>query len=146
MNAIERWSPFQELETVRNNMYKMFDRWFDEGFEHSPSVFSPAVDLVQTEDGYELHANMPGYKPEEIEINIEGDMLTLRAKCEQSEEKKEKNYVYHERRSGSFYRSMRLPEPIDPEKTEAKMESGVLTLSLPRLAQKEVHKIEVKTK
>ncbi|NWJ45900.1 MAG: Hsp20/alpha crystallin family protein [Chloroflexi bacterium] len=146
MNAIERWNPFQELETMRENVYKVFDRWFDEGFDRSPVVFSPAIDLVQTENGYELHANMPGYKPEEIEINLEGDLLTLRAKHEESEEKKDKNYVYRERRSGSFYRSMRLPEPIDTTKAEAKMESGVLTLSLPRLGQKEVHKIEIKAK
>jgi HSP20 family protein len=142
MNAIERWNPFQELETMRNWM----DRWFDEGFgRNAPAMFTPAVDLVQTETGYELHANLPGFKPEEVDINVEKDTVTIKAKHEEQQEKTEKNYLYRERRSGTFYRSFRLPEVVDAEKAEAKIDNGVVVLTLPRLAQAQGRKLEIKT-
>jgi HSP20 family protein len=145
MTTIERWNPFQEIETMRNWM----DRWMDNGFTRTtnnmPSTFSPAVDIVQTETGYELHANLPGYQPEEIEVKVDRDTVTLKAQHEEKVEKNEDNYIYRERRSGSFYRSLRLPETIDGEKVEAHIENGVLKLTLPRLAQAQSRKVEVKT-
>jgi HSP20 family protein len=143
MTAIERWNPFQEIEAMRNWM----DRWMDNGFPRTGSTitaFNPAVDIVQTENGYELHANLPGYKPEEIEVKVDRDTVTLKAQHEEKVEKNEDNYIYRERKSGSFYRSLRLPEAIDSEKVEAHIENGVLKLGLPRLAQAQSRKVEVK--
>lgn len=144
MRAIERWNPFQELETMRDWM----DRWMgrDEDFFRplSASMITPAVDLVETDKGYEMHASLPGFKPEEVDINLDKDMLTIKAQHEEKEEKKEKNYIYRERRSGSFYRTIRLPEQVDPEKVEAHVDKGILTVILPRLPQAQIHKIPVK--
>jgi len=141
MNSLERWNPFQEIETMRNLM----DRWFDEGVSRSaPTLFSPAVDLIQTETGYELHTNLPGFKPEEVDINIDRDTVTIRAKHEDKQEKNEKNYLHRERRTGVFYRSLRLPEPIDSEKSNAEINHGVLVLTLPKLAQAQTRKLQVK--
>jgi HSP20 family protein len=144
MSAIQRWNPFQEMESMRS----MMDRWFDDSFgrlgvAQGNQSYNPAVDLVQTENGYEVHANMPGYKPEEIDINVERDVVTLKAQHNEESEKKEANYIYRERRSGSFYRTFRLPDAVDADKAEAKMENGVLTLSLPRLAQTQTRKIQI---
>jgi HSP20 family protein len=147
MNSIERWNPFAELESMRSNMNRMFDRWFDEGFERAPAMFSPAVDLVEKEGGYELHANLPGFTDKEIDIQIEKDVVTIKAQHEeQKEEKKEGNFLYRERKLGSFYRSMRLPQLIDADKSEARMENGVLVLNLPKAPHPESRKIEVKVK
>jgi HSP20 family protein len=142
MPAIERWNPFQELETMRSVMDRWVDRWTDENVNRITTTFSPAVDVLETENGYELHANLPGFKPEEVELSIDRDTVTLRAQHEEKEEKK--HFLYRERRFGSFYRSLRLPEPIDSEKAEARVDNGVVTVTLPRLAQTQSRKLEIK--
>lgn len=145
--SMERWNPFRELETMRQTM----DRWFEDrglsnfGASTGSQVQSLAVDLHETENGYELTTAMPGVKPENIEINVDRDMVTLRGRTEQNEERQQGNYIYRERHSGSYQRSIRLPEPVNSEQVEATMADGVLKVSLPRLQQTIQRRIKVRS-
>lgn len=144
--SMERWNPFREMDAMRQAM----DRWFDDRFQggapgQQPHILSVALDVHETEDGYLLEASLPGIKAEDIDVNVEGETVTLRGQTQSTEERKEgKNYLYRERRSGSFYRSIRLPEPLDAERVEATLDHGVLKVKLPRLAQAKNRKIQVK--
>ncbi|HEX2913447.1 MAG TPA: Hsp20/alpha crystallin family protein [Chloroflexia bacterium] len=143
---IEKWNPFRELAARQNWMDRFMEEFFgDESLLPVRTATAPAVDLKETEKGYELHASMPGYKPEDIQIEINQDLVTLRGelKPEEHEEKKD-NYIYRERRTGSFYRQIRLPAPVDMNTTEAELKDGVLSIVMPKLTPTEVKRVEVK--
>jgi len=143
--SMERWNPFREIETMRQAM----DRWLDERGLNNVGPFSGnqaqsmAIDLNETENGYELTTALPGVKPENIEINVDRDLVTVRGRTDQNEERQQGNYIYRERHSGSYQRSIRLPEPVNSEQVEATMEDGVLKITLPRLQQTVQRRIKV---
>jgi len=148
--------------SFRKEMDRLFDR-FDTGFrmpslrrffETEPfgreeGVFGfgvPAVDVAEDEKSYTISAELPGLDEKNIEVALSGDLLTLKGEKRQEREEKEKNYYLSERSYGSFQRSFRLPDGVDPEKIAAKFAKGVLTVTLPKTeaAQKQQKKIEVK--
>jgi HSP20 family protein len=91
----------------------------------------PAVDVIR-EDGHVIvRAEVPGMKPEEIEVKVEGGLLTVSGTHEESTEKEEAEYVHRERRYGAFHRTLALPEGIDPKKIEASVSDGVLEVLIP---------------
>lgn len=143
---MERWNPFREIESMRQAM----DRWMDErgfnnlGFSSNSQNLSLAVDVHETENGYELTASLPGVKPEDVEISVNKDIVTVRGRTEQNEEGQQGNYIYRERHAGSFQRSVRLPDQVNSEQVEASLENGVLKVTLPRLQQATQRRIQVK--
>lgn len=147
--SMERWNPFREIESMRQAM----DRWMDErglnniGLPSSTSNqnLSLAVDVHETENGYELTASLPGVKPEDVDISVNRDVVTIRGRTEQNEERQQGNYIYRERHAGSFQRSVRLPDQVNSEQVEASLENGVLKVTLPRLQQASQRRIQVKS-
>jgi HSP20 family protein len=145
--SMERWNPFREIESMRQAM----DRWMDErGFNNlgnsaSNQNLSLAVDVHETENGYELNASLPGVKPEDVEISVNKDVVTIRGRTEQNEERQQGNYIYRERHAGSFQRAVRLPDQVNAEQVEASLEHGVLKVTLPRLQQATQRRIQVKS-
>ncbi len=145
--SMETWRPFKEVATFRD----MLDRFFEDPFEGRglervrPGVFGLPVDVVENEKGYELKASMPGFKPEDIQVEINQEVVTVKGEMKEEEhEEKRDNYVYKERRSGSFFRQVRLPAPVDNSKVEATLKDGILVLDLPKAAHVDTHKITVK--
>jgi len=144
--SMERWNPFRDFDNMRQAM----DRWVDERMpgnlmNQQNSMLSVALDVHETTQGYELEASLPGVRPEDIDINVERDTVTLRGQTRASSEQGDgKNFLYRERRSGSFFRTIRLPDAIDGEKVEASLENGVLRVQLPRLAQTSQRRIQVR--
>jgi len=136
---MERWNPFRDMDTFRQSM----DRWFDDRLpgnwinNQMGNNMNLALDVHETEQGYELEASLPGVKADDIDIEINRDQLTIKARTQSNEERRDesKNYLYRERRSGSFYRTIRLPDLVDSSKAEANLEHGILRVSLPRLDQ-----------
>jgi HSP20 family protein len=104
----------------------------------------PALDLSETDEKVEVRMDLPGIKPEEIDIQVNGNLLTVSG--ERKEEKEEKGKTFHriERRSGSFSRSVTLPCPVADEKVEARFDGGVLTISMPKAEEAKAHRIPVK--
>ena len=96
-----------------------------------PVRYAP-VDFIDEGDHYSIHAELPGFTRENVEVNINNDSMSIRAKKETEKEEKKKNYLHRERAYSSFERSVSFPEEVDPEKAEGKMNNGVLELKIPK--------------
>ncbi len=99
----------------------------------TPLVTRARLDVTERNGSYEVHAELPGAKKDDIEVEIDGACVSISAKTESHAEKKEGGTVlYSERRHESFARTFELPQAVDSEKASAKLEDGVLTLTLPK--------------
>ncbi len=105
------------------------------------------LDVAETEKSVEVTADLPGVLPENIDISLKEDMLTIKAETKAEKEDKNRNFHLHERSFGMFQRSIMLPTDVDPEKIDAHFDKGVLKISLPKLpeAKANVRKIAVKS-
>ena len=111
-----------------------------------PVRYAP-LDFIDEGDHYSIHAELPGFTKENVEVNINNDGMSIRAKKETEKEDKKKNYLHRERAYSSFERSVSFPEEVDPAKAEGKMNSGVLELKIPKKEPKpetKTRKIELK--
>ena len=100
-------------------------------FDLLPVKYAP-LDLIDEGDHYSIHAELPGFTRENVEVSINNDGLSIRAKKEVEKEDKKKNYLHRERAFSSFERSVSFPEEVDPSKAEGKMNNGVLELTVPK--------------
>lgn len=134
MSGLIRWEPMRELAAMRN----MMDRMFNESFGAVPSqwsrseTFGLALDVAEEEDTFVVKASIPGVKPEDIDITLTENVLTIKGETKEDQEIKEERYHLRERRFGSFMRSVALPSAVDSNKIEADYDNGVLTLRLPK--------------
>jgi HSP20 family protein len=98
------------------------------------TVLRPRIEVVERDDSYEVRADLPGVRKNDIEIDVDGTELSLRARITQETEKKDgEKLIYSERSHTAFERSFELPQAVDPTRTSARFEDGVLTLTLPKL-------------
>jgi HSP20 family protein len=97
----------------------------------SPVRYAP-VDIIDEGDHYVVHAELPGFTKEDVDVQINSDGMSIVAKKEMKKEDKKKNYLHHERMYSSYERSVSFPEEIDPSKAEGKMNNGVLELKVPK--------------
>ena len=125
-----------------------WDRLFEPFFDVAPmrSNRVPAIDVKETENAYSLEAELPGITDKDIELKLEGNMLTLSTKKEEKKEEKTDNYLLKERKSYSFTRSFVVPEDVDAEKISAEFKNGLLTLSLPKSEKAKPKMLEIKVK
>jgi HSP20 family protein len=107
-------------------------------------MLRPAVDILEEEDAIVLKAELPGVKPEDVDITIENGMLTISGERRLESEEKRENYHRVESSYGSFSRSFALPDRVDPSSIEASMASGILNLRIAKRAEAQPRKIEVK--
>jgi len=149
MTQLTRWEPFRDLVSLREAM----DRLFEEsvvrpgGAALAPrAVGALAVDVYETDEDVVVKTSVPGVDPEELDISITGDTLTIKGETRAEEEVEEENYVYRERRYGAFSRSMTIPSSVKADEADAEFEDGVLTLRLPKAEEVKPKTIKVKTK
>ena len=130
MSSLMRWNANRNALT----MSEALDRLFDEAFvmPHNGNFSSPNIDLVENEDNLVVKAEIPGFKPENVDIRVEGNLLSLRGEYHEESEKKEGQYHYKERRQNSFNRSIPLPVEVNAEQATAEFDNGVLTVTLPK--------------
>lgn len=134
MTTISRWDPFAEMNRLHDQLFGRVAR--EEGFK-------PAIDIHEDEDAYSVDVEVPGLKPEDIHVDVEKNILTVRGERRLSREDKKDGYRRVERFYGSFTRSFTLPETVDAEAIEAKTADGVLTLKLPKRPAPGARKISV---
>lgn len=143
-----RWEPSGGLTSLRQAM----DRLFEDAFIHPsrllPEIIGqePALDVYQTDKDIVIKASLPGVKPEEVEVSVTGDMLTIKGEHKEESEEKKANYFRKELRYGNFQRSVELPFPVKSDKAEASYENGVLTITLPKVEEVKPKQIKIKTK
>jgi HSP20 family protein len=124
------------------------DRMFDSFFSDVPRNLSvnPAVDIRENEGGYSMEVELPGMTDKDVEVKVEGNLLTISSKKKEEKEEKKKDYVMKERRSYSFCRSFVLPENTDSEKISAEFKNGLLTLNVPKTEAAKPKLLEIKVK
>jgi len=147
-----RTKPEQRAIRTRDYENGIFDDLFGDFLSSLPSTslysssdldISPRVDISENDNSYLLEAELPGLKENEIDVKIDNNILTIKGRKEKVSEEKNKNYYLKERYSGSFQRSISLPNNIDEEGIDANFENGILRIEIPKKNQKTVKKIEI---
>jgi HSP20 family protein len=125
--TLTEWRPFADFAELRNRLDEVF-REIGNGERRG---WAPSIDLVREKDRYVLRADVPGIKPDEINIEVDEGVLTISGEHKEEKEEKDEDYVRRERRYGSFSRSMTLPKGVEPDDIEATSKDGVLEVVIP---------------
>lgn len=146
--AIIRWEPFREMMDLRRSMEHLFDDYTYPMFSRTAPGAGGAIplDVYHTDDALVVKGSLPGVKPEDVDISITGDTLTIKGETREEKEVKEENYVCREHRQGIFSRTVALPSGLDTTKAEATFDNGVLTLTVPRSEEKKPTQVKIKAK
>jgi len=143
--SIDRWDPFRDMLTIREAM----DRWFQQSLSGTGQLLSTLrpdsipVDVVEQDDAFVVRASVPGVKPEDVEVTVQGERVVIRAEVRAEEEQRGENWLMREHRSGTLQRSITLPTPVSSDNAEARIEHGILTLRLPKLQGAQARRIAV---
>ena len=147
MANITRFDPLNEMVSLRSAM----DRLFEDSFVNPLSwrtisggeTMAPAIDVHETADELVVTAALPGIKAEDVEITMTGQTLTLRGEFKADQQVKQEQYLYRERRFGSFSRTLQLPVRVQGDKANAVFTDGVLTLSIPKADEVKPRQIRI---
>ena len=122
-----------------------FDRLIERFFEDSAEeVRVPAVDIREEKDKYIMEVELPGLTEKDVEVKVEGNVLTISSKKEETKEESKKGYIRKERKTFSFTRSFTLPEKTDVDKITAQFKNGILNIVIPKAPESQPKYIEVK--
>jgi len=135
-----------ELERMRTEMDRIWDRFSK---DVSSSTFkqdwNPSLNLAETEDSLVAELEVPGINPEDINVSVTGEMLTVTGDKKQEANREGKNYHVAERVYGKFSRSVRLPTTVNPDRVQARYKDGILWISMGKTATVKSKRIEVET-
>ena len=143
MANITRWDPFQEMLTLREAMNQLFEDSVVRPGNIRGQGFVPALDLSETNDGFVVETALPGLKPEDIEITVENNVLTIKGETRRENEDKNRSYHRVERSFGSFQRTVGLPSTVKADQIKASLTDGVLRLDIPKAEEVKPRKISV---
>ncbi len=134
-----------ELDRLHHDVDDLFRSFFgDWGTSRFERTMWPSLDIIEKGDNLEVTAEVPGCKAEDIDISVQGNILTISGEKKMTEERKEEGYYMQERSYGSFRRDVTLPSEIDPSKIDATYKEGVLHLTLPKSEKAKAVKVKVK--
>jgi HSP20 family protein len=146
MNLVT-YDPFRELRSLQDEVNRVFSSSFSRGGDNElmQGAWSPSVDIYENKDQIVLEAELPGMKPDDVNIAIENNVLTVHG--ERKFEKKDERDNFHrvERSYGSFTRSFTLPPTVSSDAADAVFENGVLRLTLAKREEAKPRRIEIKT-
>ncbi len=145
--SLTRWEPFRDLMTLREAMDRLFEESFVRPGTHWPAGearLALPVDAYATDEDIVITAAIPGVDPNDVEITIEGDSLTIKGELKGPMENV--NYLLQERPYGTFSRTLRLNVPVQADKAEASFDKGLLTLTIPKQEEIKPKTIKVTTK
>ena len=141
--VLHRRDPFGELRQMQETMNRLW-----RGFGTAPEspemeTWGIPLDVVQQDDDFIVRASMPGVNPDDIKVAVEDNVLTIRARTGAELEHKESNYLMRERRTGNFYRALRLPDTVNTDQAHPFYEHGILTISIPKAEAKKAKHLTV---
>ena len=148
MTTIVRWDPLKEMTTLQHRMNRVFEETWGRTRraeeDYVTGSWMPAVDVRETKEAVEIQAELPGIDPKDVNVSVEGGVLTI--KGSRQFEKATEGETYHrvERAYGSFERSFTLPTNVDPEKINAAFRQGLLLLTLPKREEAKPKAISIK--
>jgi HSP20 family protein len=144
--ALIRWEPVRELNTLQSEMNRLFNNLFDAPLPNGGTGvhrWLPPMDLIETEDDFVLHADLPGLSEGDVNIELEDNILTISGERKSEHEEKKQGYYRVERASGVFSRSLTLPEGVDPEAIKASFDKGVLEVRIPKPEERKPRKVAI---
>ena len=139
--AIQVWDPYRDMrqmERAMDRIWRGLGSWPGE-----TERWNIPIDVIQKADEIVVEASLPGVKPEELDVSVEDNVLTLSAESSKETETQESGYLIRERSNGSFYRALRLPESVDTEKIHPVYQHGVLTITMPKAEEKKRKQIKI---
>ncbi|MBI5879465.1 MAG: Hsp20/alpha crystallin family protein [Chloroflexi bacterium] len=148
-NTVIRWDPMSDVVSLRDAMDRLFEDSFiqprfmgtiREGFGQLP------VDVVESDNDVVVKASVPGIKPEDLDITVVGDTLTIKGEIKAQTKEEKTNFLLRERRWGMFQRTLTLPVEVQADRARAEFEHGVLTLTLPKVEEIKPKQIKVSLK
>ncbi|MDW5551957.1 Hsp20/alpha crystallin family protein [Methanosarcina sp.] len=128
-----RWDPFEEIRRTQERLNQLFEDFMPMEEWGGGKVYTPAIDIKDEDDKLVVTTDLPGTNKEDVQINLKEDMLEISAKTGKEKETEEEGYLRRERAYTQFYRAVRLPASVKEEGSNAKMENGVLTITLPKM-------------
>ncbi len=144
MATITRWDPFQDVLSLREAMSQLMEESFVQPTAaQGGKNFVPALDLSETAEGYLVEAALPGVKPEDVEITVENNVLTIKGETRQEVDEQKRNFHRVERRFGAFQRTIGLPTTVKADAIQASLTNGVLRLEIPKAEEVKPRKISV---
>ena len=145
--TLVRWDPFRELEDMSDRLNRMFSRPALPRTNGKETMvvadWVPSVDVSETDGDYQIKAEIPDVKKEDVKVTVENGVLTIQGERKHEKEEKGKKYHRIERSYGSFVRTFSLPDVIEEEKVKAEFKDGVLNLHLPKSEKAKPKAIEV---
>ena len=145
MTIVRRPTPFSELVSLRQAMDRLFEDTFvgPRGWAGEAEGGLLPLDIYRTDDALVVKAALPGVSPDDVQITVEGDTLTIGGEFRDEHEETERGYVFRELRRGTFSRTVQLPGDVSPDKAAAHYEHGVLTLTLPKREEAKPRQIRI---
>jgi HSP20 family protein len=144
MTLLERWDPFRTPAALEGQFNRMFHDLFGHSSQESNlTSWAPAVDIYENEQELTVKADLPDVKPEDLDIRVENNILTIRGERKFEKKVDEKNYLRVERSYGSFSRSFSLANTVNTEAIKADYHNGVLTLTIPKREEAKPKQIKV---
>lgn len=146
MTTLVRWNPIREMMALRNEMDRLFNTALDSPalrWEEATTWGLP-LDVAENDDAYIVKASVPGINPDNLDITLSDNVLTIKGEFEEDKEIEEEQYQIRERHVGSFARSVTLPVAVVADKVEAAYDDGVLTLTVPKAEEVKPRRIEIK--
>jgi HSP20 family protein len=149
--ALIRWEPVRELNTIQNEMNRLFNTFFEAGPGHGNGGagggtlrrWIPPMDLAETESDFVLRADLPGLTEGDVNVELDDNVLTVSGERKAEHEERKEGYYRVERASGTFSRSLTLPEGVDPEAVKASFDKGVLEVRIPRPQERKPRKVAI---
>jgi HSP20 family protein len=146
MMTIERWDPFGEMLSLRDAMNRLFEESFVRpslAATQAPGRMGLPIDLRESEEQYVLEAALPGVKPEDIDVSVQGNQLRIQGELKQGEDKQGERYHYRERRYGQFQRTIALPSNVKADQVACEFQGGLLTVTLPKAEEARPRRIQI---
>jgi HSP20 family protein len=128
------YDPLSEMNRLFDQMFGGVARRTGDEQRTQAAGWSPAIDVIQEDEDLVVRAELPGAKPEDVDIAVHNGVLTISGKLEEEREEERSGYLVRERRSGSFRRSLQLPQDVDEDQIKANFENGVLEVKIPGAA------------
>jgi HSP20 family protein len=153
MTTMMRWDPFQDLRSAQDEMAQMNPMLAHALGLHTQqqgsgrattTAWAPALDISERKDAYLVTVELPGIKPEDLDITMEDGLLTIQGERQFTQESSEQQFHRVERRYGAFRRSITLPDHVMADGIEATVDNGVLQIMVPKMEEATPKRIQVR--
>ncbi len=146
MSSLMRWDPFTAVEPLSDAMDRVFPGSLLPVWRRGLSGVDAALDMYETDEAVVVKASVPGVKPEDVEVSVVGDTLTIRGEIKADEKVENGQYLCRELARGRFARSVSLPGLVQADKAKAEFENGILTIQVPKVEEAKPKVIKVKSR